>query len=105
MAKRAEECAHCGAKMVEYKHGLNKGLVVGLRAIAKAGWTGSAVDLKGLHLTHSEWDNFQKLRYWDLVSKVGGKKGGKWRITERSGWSSCFEFSRSARSLRTWQRL
>lgn len=83
MPKKAE-CPHCGAKMVEYRHGLNRGLLVGLRALAKAGWDGKAVGLKSLMLSHSEWDNFQKLRYWDLVSKLPAvKKGGNWKLTER----------------------
>ena len=82
MPKRNTKCPHCGAKMVEYKHGLNRGLLTGLRAIAKAGWGGKTVKLRTLELNNSEWDNFQKLQYWDLVSKVGSKKSGNWKITE-----------------------
>ena len=78
MAKKV--CEHCGASMVEYKHGLSEGLVTGLIRIAKIE---KPINIKELRLTRNQWDNFQKLRYWDLVVQAnGGKlKGGVWAIT------------------------
>ena len=46
-----------------------------------------SVNLKNLDLSHSEWSNSQKLRYFDLIEKVfhedGSRDGGLWRITDR----------------------
>lgn len=66
--------------MVEYKHGLSKGLVTGLIKIAHHA---QPINLKHLDLTRNQWDNFQKLRYWNLVEKCGdlSGKGGIWKIT------------------------
>jgi hypothetical protein len=45
------------------------------------------VNLALLELTRNQWDNFQKLRYWDLVArytdKEGIRKGGVWTITSK----------------------
>lgn len=74
-------CPHCNAKMVEYKHGLSKALVEGLTRLANKG---IRVNIKDLGLTRNQWDNFQKLRYWDLVEKAnpnGNQKGGWWMVT------------------------
>ncbi len=81
MKKRV--CEYCGANMVEYKHSLSKALVIGLSRIYDHG---KPVNLKRLKLTRSQWDNFQKLRYWDLVEQwvdtKGKRKSGFWRITK-----------------------
>lgn len=78
-------CPTCGASMVEYKHGLSKALAVGLLRLFKQR---KPVNLATLSLTRNQWDNFQKLRYWDLVAKYredGGTpgKGGVWTITSK----------------------
>jgi len=80
--ERKNFCGTCGAKIVEYRHSLSKPLIIGLRKLND----NSPCNLRELHLTRNQWDNFQKLRYWDLVSKYyeGGKRsGGVWKITER----------------------
>lgn len=75
-------CPHCGASMMEYKHSINVGLIAGLVRLHRHG---KPVNLKHLNLTRNQWDNFQKLRYWDLVTPTadpdGSKKGGTWRLT------------------------
>lgn len=83
--KEKETCPHCGASMVEYKHGLSKGLLIGLLRLFEKG---RPVNLKFLQLSRNQWDNFQKLRYWGLVEKYRVKnpnsdeqKGGVWTIT------------------------
>ena len=76
-------CPTCGAKMVEYKHGLSKGLC---RALAKA-WSAFSDtqphEISEMGLDYNHRCNFQKLRYWGLVEKVGDPtgKGGRWRVT------------------------
>lgn len=83
MNRGKKVCEHCGASMQEYRHSLNLGLLEGLLRLYKAA---KPVNLRDLLLTRSQWDNFQKLRYWDLVQKhrEGGiEKGGIWEITER----------------------
>ena len=80
--KESKYCEHCKAKMVEYKHGFSKPLATGLWRLYKAGGT---VNLKDLNLTRNQWDNFQKLRYWDLVApayrETGLRMSGCWYIT------------------------
>lgn len=89
--RRPRTCPHCGAKMVEYRHSLNAGLVTALRRLRDAGGDsgasgGGEANLADLGLTRNQWDNFQKLRYFDLVEQVevdGRRKRGVWRVTER----------------------
>jgi hypothetical protein len=78
-------CETCGAKVVEYKHGLSKGLVRVLYLIAQAGLPGSTISMSEVKLTYSQRCNSQKLRYWYLIEKVHDElsKGGDWRITQR----------------------
>ena len=77
-------CEHCGATMVEYKHGLSKGLIRSLAIVAVAFKDTEPHEIKDMGLDYTNRCNFQKLRYWGLVEKVGDKdsKGGLWRITE-----------------------
>ena len=38
-----------------------------------------------MNLTRNQWDNFQKLKYWNLVEQIekdGKKKQGIWQITQ-----------------------
>ena len=80
--KEKKSCPHCGAKMVEYKHNFSKALAVGLYRLYKEN---RPVNIKHLGLTRNQWDNFQKLRYWNLVQKAidpeGKRIGGCWSIT------------------------
>ncbi len=70
-------CEHCGAKIVEYKHGLTKVLVRGLVALAALGGRGKTAELDE---KRSVMDNFQKLRYFQLVRKT--RTPGVWTITD-----------------------
>ena len=69
---------------MEYKHGLSKGLCRSLIQIAIAFKDTKAHEIKDMGLDYNHRCNFQKLRYWRLVEKVGEQtgKGGLWRITE-----------------------
>lgn len=75
----SKTCATCGAKTVKYSHSFNCGLAEGLKILADAG--GGPINLKHLDLTRNQWDNFQKLRYWDLVART--LERGVWQITDR----------------------
>lgn len=80
---KTTRCPTCGASTNEYKHGLSKPLVQGLTALASSG--GGPINLKALGLTRTQWDNFQKLRYFGLVEQVavsGKRQAGVWKITQ-----------------------
>ena len=71
-------CSQCGAKTVQYRHSLSKGMVEGLIKLSDAGI--DFINIKELGLTRNQWDNFQKLKYWGLVEQKGAKTG-HWKIT------------------------
>lgn len=83
-----KKCPHCGASMKMYWHRLNPGLVQALvkvyvRVIEKGE---NKVDKKELNLTHSEYGNFQKLRFHALIAKYkedGVWVRGSWLLTKR----------------------
>lgn len=79
-----ETCSSCGAKLVEYRHGMSKLLAKGLRAFAEK-YGDKPGEIADLGFDYSTRGNFQKLRYFDLVEKVGDPegKGGTWRVTQR----------------------
>lgn len=82
MATETKYCDHCGAKMVEYRHNLNKGLVA---ALVKLSQYGSAHIVDDLQLTTNQICNFAKLKYWGLAQHAsppdGPSKSGYWKIT------------------------
>ena len=81
--EKCKYCEACGAKIVEYKHSFSHALAVGLFRIYQH--RGHSINIKELELTRNQWDNFQKLRYWNLVSKAyrddGTRISGAWSIT------------------------
>ena len=90
--EKTETCDHCGAKVVEYKHGLNRGIVTALTAFFEKHAL-KAADMSAMGFSYSQRCNWQKLQYWGLVEKANplSKKGGEWRVTQRgaefvSGW-------------------
>lgn len=82
--KRPHVCPTCGTKFVEYKFGLNKGLLAFLKALARAG---EPTHLEGLGLTSGQYTNHPQVRHWGLaeimapVDEEEKRKGGKWRLT------------------------
>tara|TARA_R110000803_G_scaffold142564_2_gene208827 strand:+ start:162 stop:608 length:447 start_codon:yes stop_codon:yes gene_type:complete len=76
-------CEHCGAKVVEYKHSLSKSLVRCLYVAAKEGR--QSFNPNNLKLNYTQKSNFQKLKYWNLICKIGNEKSGDWKITN-FGW-------------------
>lgn len=86
--------------MVEYRHRLNLTLLAGLRRIQDAG--GGPINLSKLDLTRNQWDNFQKLRYWEVVRQVevnGSRKKGVWEITPLG---SAFLMERTTLPVQVW---
>lgn len=65
---KTETCPICGQKIVIYKHKLNKVLISALFKLREHGGKGKA---NSLGLTHSEFANIQKLRYFGVVEKEG----------------------------------
>lgn len=83
MKGKREICSSCGQpKPLEHKHGFSEALAIGLKRLIEAG---KPINIKELGLTRNQWDNFQKLRYWDLVQKShdsnGKRIGGCWNVT------------------------
>jgi len=79
-------CPHCGAKMVDYRFGFNKGLSVFLGRLYEN--KGKACKTDNLGLTYSQRTNSQKLAYWGLAVPVKqteeqSKKRGWWAITQK----------------------
>lgn len=67
-----EKCPHCGHIKTAFIHKLNKQLVKALRQLVDFyGENGSGCNLqRDLNLTKNQYNNFQKLQYFDLVFKT-----------------------------------
>ena len=94
MSKRI--CEYCGAKIVQYKHGLSKSLMrVLYRIIKDCNGEVGIFEFKNIKLSYNEGSNFQKLRYWGLIEKVGDDegKGGTWMLTQTGLSFACGELS------------
>lgn len=84
----SEICEHCGARMSRYWHKLTPGLITTLVKVYTAVVENqiNLVHKSELDLDHSEYGNFQKLRFHALIAKhrVDGKWiSGTWVITKR----------------------
>jgi len=82
MAKKIDKCSECGAKMVQYTHSLKSGSLV--RILIKFSKTLEGINTDMANPAHygfttNEYNNFQKLRYWEVIEP--GTITGKWRIT------------------------
>jgi hypothetical protein len=68
--KYQKQCDHCGHQETAYAHPLNRGLVLAFKALAEyylANRRACNVN-RELNLSHNQLANFQKLRYFGLVS-------------------------------------
>lgn len=78
-----KRCQCCGAKIIEYRNTLNKSMVDALRKLYLNG--GKAHLQNDLDITKNQYNNFQKLQYWDLVKKhydaSGERASGVWEVT------------------------
>ncbi len=82
MKKEIPICDHCGAKMIEYKFTFNRGLA---RCLFRLSQFPQPTEICTMNLTTSQWTNFQKLKYWELiaphVTDETDRKRGWWRLT------------------------
>lgn len=74
-------CEHCGAKVVQHKHGLSKSALRGLRKFAER--SKRAINLNRCKMTMSEQTNFYKFKYWGIVEQA--EESGEWRMTPKGG--------------------
>ena len=74
-------CPTCGRKSVDYKHSINKTLVSGLARLYAAG---GRARLENLGLDNTVFNNFQKLRYFNLA--VPTNDNFEWQITNEGVW-------------------
>lgn len=80
-----DKCILCDAQVKEYWHRITPGLVKALAkayaVVCKKGR--NEFDKNELNLDHSEYGNFQKLRFHALIAKNDKDKRGNWLITRR----------------------
>lgn len=74
-------CPTCGHKSVDYKHSINKTLVSGL---ARLNAVGGRARLDRLGLDNTVFNNFQKLRYFNLA--LSTNDNFEWQITNEGVW-------------------
>ena len=82
---KTKVCECCGAKMVEYKHGLSKSLVRSFAIVVKHFAPNRHFSFSDCtDLTYNQASNMQKLRYWGFIEKPENDavKGGEWVITQ-----------------------
>lgn len=84
------KCPTCGASAKAYWHKLTPGLVRALLVMARKVREKNlnVVNKNELQLDHSQYGNFQKLRFHGLIAKhiVNGEwHRGEWLITSRGG--------------------
>ncbi len=90
MNETETHCPHCGASMKAFWHRITPGLVgtlvkVYVKVCSK---NENIIHKNELELTHSEYGNFQKLRFHGLIAKhriEGAWREGEWLITKRGG--------------------
>lgn len=85
-----EKCEHCGASLKKYWHRLTPGLVRTLIEVYKtvSAKGENVISKKDLKLTHSQYGNFQKLRFHGMIAKYkvdGVWNKGQWVLTHRGG--------------------
>lgn len=80
------KCECCGADLIEWTHGLTKGLLRALERFSRFGDGFHNPADPRLKLNHNQLANWQKLRYWKLIEgDEVNPKSGEWRITTL-GW-------------------
>ena len=82
-----ERCEHCGASLKKYFHSITPGLVkVLVKCYVYASEHDNEFKMRDLKLDHSEYGNFQKLRFHALIAKKkedGEKVERTWLVTSR----------------------
>ena len=75
---KAELCPHCGAKMKKYLHTLRSGALADI-LVKFQEKTGGRGNPGKIGITNYQYNNFQKLRYWNFVARE--HHGGIWFVT------------------------
>lgn len=71
--KYISTCDHCGHQITAFTHNLNKGIVKALRVLVDFYESRkNGAGLGELSLTTQQYNNFQKLQYFDLIRKIDG---------------------------------
>ena len=96
-----KRCPHCNAAMVEYAHGLSKGIVRAFIKAVQSAHPGRLFTISQCNLTYSERENIRKLKYWGLIKKADTNKdkGGDWIITDRG---MRFAMGRACMPVKVW---
>lgn len=81
MTNNVSICPTCGAKIVEYKHSINRTLVSCLHRLNSLG---GRARLDKMQLDNTQFANFQKLRYFGLA--VPTNEHNEWQITNLGVW-------------------
>lgn len=85
--KKKQYCPHCHQPIMKHKHSFNMPLAFIIRRLAEKYKASEPFHLqKDIELSKNQYNNFQKLRYWDLVDKYfenGHRKGGYWVLTQK----------------------
>jgi predicted transcriptional regulator len=81
MAEKFQYCDCCGQKMMVYRRGLRKGLILALIEL----WKRGPSKIANMDLTHGINADFSKMRFWGLIHKAGDQKKSNavWEITEK----------------------
>ena len=86
--KKKHYCPHCGQPIMKHTHCFNKSLGSIICQVAKKFPVNKPFHLqKDMMLTKNQYNNFQKLRYWELVEKYyrnGIRQGGYWYLTNKA---------------------
>lgn len=81
MKNNVTVCPNCGHQSVEYKHTINKTLIAGL---ARLYCLGGRARLDKMYLDNTQFANFQKLRYFNLI--IPTHMNNEWQITNDGRW-------------------
>ena len=101
MRDKTTFCDHCGAKTVSYGHSLSRGLVGAMLVFSRLGEGPHLLSASQVNI--SQYNNFQKLKYFGLVEKAGeGPHSGIWRITYL-GWAFLRGEHNAPKRVRTYR--
>lgn len=85
MEKHKHTCPTCGQSVSQHTHRFTKAMAQILLKAASRFTPADRFHLqKDLELTNNQYNNFQKLKYWNLITKAhkdGKRLGGYWALT------------------------
>jgi len=88
--KKKEFCPHCGQSIMKHEHTFSMSLAKMILLVSEKFEASEPFHLqKDFFLTKNQYNNFQKLKYWGLISKAyknGKREGGYWVLTDQVGY-------------------